>query len=65
MFGALAHGKTHITNLVDSADVRSTRGVLETLGVPIPITSRFAGHRKQSPRRCMAAAETDVSAARR
>jgi 3-phosphoshikimate 1-carboxyvinyltransferase len=35
MFGALAHGKTHITNLLDSADVRSTRGVLEALGVPI------------------------------
>jgi 3-phosphoshikimate 1-carboxyvinyltransferase len=35
MFGALAHGKTHITNLLDSADVRSTRGVLEALGVSI------------------------------
>ncbi len=35
MFGALAHGKTHITNLLESADVRSTRGVLEALGVPI------------------------------
>lgn len=35
MFGALAHGKTHVTNLLDSADVRSTRGVLEALGVPI------------------------------
>ncbi len=35
MFGALAHGKTHIMNLLDSADVRSTRGVLEALGVPI------------------------------
>jgi 3-phosphoshikimate 1-carboxyvinyltransferase len=35
MFGALAHGKTHITNLLDSADVRSTRGVLEALGVRI------------------------------
>ena len=28
-------GKTHITNLLDSADVRSTRAVLEALGVPI------------------------------
>jgi 3-phosphoshikimate 1-carboxyvinyltransferase len=35
MFGALAHGKTHITNLLDSADVRSTRGVIEALGVPV------------------------------
>jgi 3-phosphoshikimate 1-carboxyvinyltransferase len=35
MFGALAHGKTHITNLLDSADVRSTRGVLEALGAKI------------------------------
>ncbi len=35
MFGALAHGKTHITNILDSADVRSTRGVLAALGVPI------------------------------
>ena len=35
MFGALAHGKSHITNLLDSADVRSTRGVLEALGVQI------------------------------
>jgi 3-phosphoshikimate 1-carboxyvinyltransferase len=35
MFGALAHGKTHITNLLDAADVRSTRGVLEALGVTI------------------------------
>lgn len=35
MFGALAHGKTHITNILDAADVRSTRGVLEALGVKI------------------------------
>jgi len=35
MFGALAHGKTHITNLLDSADVRSTRGVIEALGVRV------------------------------
>lgn len=35
MFGALAHGKTHITNLLDSADVRSTRGVIEALGVTV------------------------------
>src|SRR5664279_6532342 len=35
MFGALAHGKTHITNLLDSADVRSTRGAIEALGVPV------------------------------
>src|SRR5471032_704166 len=35
MFGALAHGKTRITNILDSADVRSTRGVLEALGVSI------------------------------
>ena len=35
MFGALAHGKTHITNLLDSADVRSTRGAIEALGVRV------------------------------
>lgn len=35
MFGALAHGKTRITNILDSADVRSTRAVLEALGVSI------------------------------
>ena len=35
MFGALAHGKTHVTNLLDGADVRSTRTVLEALGVSI------------------------------
>jgi 3-phosphoshikimate 1-carboxyvinyltransferase len=35
MFGALAHGKTHITNLLDAADVRSTRGVIEALGVKV------------------------------
>ncbi len=35
MFGALAHGKTQITNLLDSADVRSTRGVIEALGASI------------------------------
>ena len=35
MFAALAHGKTHISKLLDSADVRSTRSVLEALGVPI------------------------------
>ncbi len=35
MLGALAHGTTHITNLLDSADVRSTRRVIEALGVPV------------------------------
>ncbi|MGD0472899.1 MAG: 3-phosphoshikimate 1-carboxyvinyltransferase [Candidatus Velthaea sp.] len=35
MLGALAHGETRITNLLDSADVRSTRGVIEALGVPV------------------------------
>ncbi|MFN2460205.1 MAG: 3-phosphoshikimate 1-carboxyvinyltransferase, partial [Candidatus Velthaea sp.] len=35
MLGALAHGKTHITDLLDAADVHSTRRVLEALGVRI------------------------------
>lgn len=35
LLGALAHGKTHIGNLLDSADVRSTRGLIEALGVRV------------------------------
>jgi 3-phosphoshikimate 1-carboxyvinyltransferase len=35
LFGALAHGKTHITNLLDAADVRSSRGFIEALGVRV------------------------------
>jgi 3-phosphoshikimate 1-carboxyvinyltransferase len=35
LFGALAHGKTHIRNLLDAADVRSSRGLIEALGVRV------------------------------
>jgi len=35
LFGALAHGKTHIQNLLDAADVRSSRGLIEALGVRV------------------------------
>lgn len=35
LFSALAHGTTHVTGLGMGGDVRSTRGVLEALGVVI------------------------------
>jgi 3-phosphoshikimate 1-carboxyvinyltransferase len=35
IFGALAHGRTEITHLLESGDVHSTRGCLEALGVEI------------------------------
>lgn len=35
IFAALAHGRSHLTGLLDSADVRSTAGVLRALGVII------------------------------
>jgi 3-phosphoshikimate 1-carboxyvinyltransferase len=35
LFGALAHGKTHIQHLLDAADVRSSRGLIEALGVRV------------------------------
>lgn len=36
ILGALATGKTHITGTLDSADVRSTHGVLANLGAEMP-----------------------------
>ena len=33
ILGALSHGKTHITGLLDAGDVRSTAGILSALGV--------------------------------
>ena len=36
IFGALGEGTSRITGLLDSADVRSTAGVLASLGVAVP-----------------------------
>lgn len=36
ILGALAAGESRVRNILDSADVRSTAGVLRALGVPIP-----------------------------
>ena len=42
MFAALGDGPSRITRILDSADVRSTAGVLRALGVDVPeITSDF------------------------
>jgi 3-phosphoshikimate 1-carboxyvinyltransferase len=42
IFGALAEGESRITNILESADVHSTAGVLRSLGVDIPpLSDRF------------------------
>lgn len=40
MLSALAKGRSRITHILDSADVRSTAGILRVLGVPIPSLSK-------------------------
>lgn len=54
ILAALARGKSHVTNILESADVRSTAGVLRTLGAGIPpLSNEFvitgAGTRLRSP----------------
>jgi 3-phosphoshikimate 1-carboxyvinyltransferase len=39
IFAALATGVSHIEGILDSADVRSTAGVLRALGVDVPVIS--------------------------
>lgn len=45
IFGALAGGESRVTGILQSADVRSTAGVLRALGVEIPpLSSDFVMH---------------------
>jgi 3-phosphoshikimate 1-carboxyvinyltransferase len=52
MFSAIAEGESRITSILDSADIRSTAGVLRAWGVDVPELSddfRLTGVRKLKP----------------